>query len=67
MGCMIVSIMSVVLILIYGQEFGKEKALKWLSALFAGLVQDIFVTYPVLVRKHLFPSIYHFGLEFFFI
>lgn len=51
-GCFAVSCLSIAIVLAYGQEFGKDKALKWLTALFASFIEDVFLLYPLLVRWH---------------
>eukprot|EP00794_Sanderia_malayensis_P008787 gene8787-9725_t len=48
-GCFAISVLSIVVILIYGQQFGKDKAVKWVVSLFSGIFQDIFITYPIVL------------------
>jgi len=49
LACLVIAALSILAILIYGQQFGKDKALSWLQSVFSGLLQDVFVTYPVLL------------------
>ena len=41
--------MSILVILIQGQQFGRDVALKWLRSLFVGIIEDCFLAYPLMV------------------
>ena len=47
--CFLISVFSIVVVLTYGQQFGRVVALKWLKALLFGFVEDVFFVYPLLV------------------
>uniref|UniRef100_A0A7M5VDM8 PLAT domain-containing protein n=3 Tax=Clytia hemisphaerica TaxID=252671 RepID=A0A7M5VDM8_9CNID len=47
--CFSLSTFCIIVVLTYGQQFGREKALKWLKSLLFGFVEDIFFVYPLLM------------------
>jgi len=47
--CFLISAFCAIVVLVYGQQFGRERALKWLKSLLFGFVEDVFFVYPVLV------------------
>ena len=52
--CLAVGSMSILVILIQGQQFGRDVALKWLRSLFLGFIEDCFIAYPLLVSVNFY-------------
>ena len=52
--CLAVGSMSIVVILIQGQQFGRDVALKWLRSLLVGFTEDCFIAYPLLVSVNFY-------------
>ena len=55
LGIIAVTITSAFFVILYGSQFGKEKATQWLISLCISLVQDVFVSQPI---KVLFIAIF---------
>ena len=55
LGIIAVTITSAFFVILYGFQFGKEKATQWLISLCISLVQDVFVSQPI---KVLFIAIF---------
>ncbi|XP_064630096.1 polycystin-1-like [Lineus longissimus] len=47
--CAALSILSIIMVVLYGHKFGRDLALKWLLALFISFVQSAFITEPLKV------------------
>ena len=47
--CFLLSTFSIIMVLAYGQQFGREIAWKWVKSLLFGFLEDVFFVYPVLV------------------
>ena len=56
-ACFSVITLSIVIILTYGQYFGKEVSLMWLTSLLASFFEDFFLMYPILVSIHLYVTL----------
>ena len=48
-GIIIVTSVSALFVILYGFQFGKEKATHWLISLLISIVQDVFIIQPIIV------------------
>ena len=59
--CFLLAAFSIVIIILYGHEFGKALAVKWLLACFVSIVESIIIIEPLKVRTTFAGS--YFNLE----
>jgi len=47
--CFLISLFSAIVVITYGQQFGRDRSVKWLRCLVFGFLEDVFLTFPFLV------------------